>query len=343
MYFSKKYRKSSGRGLPYVNFNDCNELELKLIDWLGNDKLINESMGLLVLRLHILHEEENLIEFCNYNKEDNSFKCIINEKDIYDIKINNLNDKYKNKEIVVSRDDTEYTYLCEPVMNIELGMRITLSSYKKNCLYGLVKLTHYLSRDYVILDIDYMGYNLRLKVLKPKDLILPMFDSNGRYSKYRLESEEELISYLINLMPPFSLVDIYEVLREISLGNDIGIYPEVYLEISKNNKDNEKKITDLIHLRNGEIEKFGLTRVDTSKTLFLNKDGSWEYQCLDEECLVDFSMNVNGSKINYNVCIDEDMDIDVSRKFIRDNIESARCEIENVKVLSRKLFNNNTK
>lgn len=46
-------------------------------------------MGLVVLRLNIL-KEENVIEFCYYNMDDNSFKCIINDKDVYYIRINNL-------------------------------------------------------------------------------------------------------------------------------------------------------------------------------------------------------------------------------------------------------------
>ena len=79
MSCNKKFKKNSARSFPYVNFVDCEELELKLIDWLGNDRLLNETMGLLVLRLNILKEEENIIEFCCYNKEDNSFKCIIND------------------------------------------------------------------------------------------------------------------------------------------------------------------------------------------------------------------------------------------------------------------------
>jgi hypothetical protein len=134
MSYNKKYKKNSGRSFPYVNFVDCNELELKLVDWLGSDRILNETMGLVVLRLNILKEDENVIEFCDYNKDDNSFKCIINDKDVYYIRINNL-DNNKDKEIVVIDNDIEYTYKCESVNNIELGMRIVLASYKKDYLY----------------------------------------------------------------------------------------------------------------------------------------------------------------------------------------------------------------
>jgi len=196
MGYNKKYKKINGRSFPYVNFDDCNQLELKLIDWLGNDRLINETMGLVLLRLHILRDGNNLIEIRDYNNDDNSFKCVIDERYIYDIKINNLDDNDKDKEIVVNNDNILYTYVCESVNNIELGMRIRLSSYKKDYLYGLVKLTHYLSRDYVMFDIDYMGYDLRFRVVKPSDMVLSLFDEDGRYARYKLENEEGLISYL---------------------------------------------------------------------------------------------------------------------------------------------------
>ena len=50
MDYNKKCKRNSGRNLPFVNFIDCNELELKFIDWLTDDRLINESVGLLILR-----------------------------------------------------------------------------------------------------------------------------------------------------------------------------------------------------------------------------------------------------------------------------------------------------
>lgn len=336
MSYNKKYKKNSGRSFPYVNFVDCNELELKLIDWLPQDRLLNETMGLVVSRLHILKEEENLIEFCCYNKEDNSFKCIINEKDVYDIRIDNLDDKNKDKEIVVRDNDIERTYKCEKVNNIELGMRIVLSSYKKDYLYGLVKLTHYLSRDYTIFDIDYMDYFLRLKVVRPDNVKLPIFDNNGRYSRYTLDNEEGLISYLVNEVPMFDLIDIYESIYDISL-EDISIYPEIYLDMSYGK---DKNILDIIHLRYGELERFGITNIDDGKSLFLNRDNSWEYKNLDES-MFKFSMFVDNDRVNYNISIDKNSDIEIVMNMIKENILLANRDIKDVKVLSRRVVNMN--
>ena len=341
MDYSKKYKKNSGRSFPYVNFFDCNDLKLKFIDWFGNDKLINETVGLLVLRLDVLNEEENIIEFCCYNKEDNSFKCIINDKDIYMIKINNLDDKDKNKEIVVINNDIECTYKCEEVNNIELGMKVILSSYKRDYLGGLVKLEHYLSRDYVIYDLDYMDYHLKFKVLRPDNVKLSMFDDNGRYARYVLDNEEELINYLVNEGFKIDLVDIFKLVCEISLGNDISSYPEIYLEMSYGK---EKNILDLIHLKYGELERVGLTNVDKGYSLFFNKDNSWEYKNFSNELLVMFSMIVNGNNINYNVSVNNDSDMSLVMDMIRKNIVDANREKEKVKVLSRKIIgmNNNS-
>lgn len=332
MGYNKKYKKSNGRSFPYVNFDDCNQLELKLIDWLGNDRLIKETMGLVLLRLHILRDGNNLIEIRDYNNDDNSFKCVIDERYIYDIKINNLDDKDKDKEIVVNNDNIQYTYVCESVNNIELGMRIRLSSYKKDYLYGLVKLTHYLSRDYVMFDIDYMGYDLRFRVVKPSDMVLSLFDEDGRYARYKLENEEGLISYLVNLIPPFNLIDIYNNICEISLLDDISKYIEIYLEVSK--KD---KIIDLIHLRNGDIERFGITYND-GRSLFLNGDGSWEYYYSEDDEIDKFSMNVVDGKVNYNMCLDRELGYSKVDELIRDNTNYANMEIEKVKILSKKLI-----
>lgn len=336
MGYNKKLKKSNGRSFPYVNFTNCNQLELKLMDWLGNDRLINESMGLVLLRLHLLRDDDNLIEIRDYNSDDNSFKCIINERYIYDIRIDNLDDKNKDKEIVVNSDDIQYTYICEGVRNIELGMRIRLSSYKKDYLYGLVKLTHYLSRDYTMFDIDYMGYSLKFNVIKPNDMVLPIFDEDGKYARYKLENEEGLVLYLVNLIPPFNLVDVYNNICEISLLDDISKYREVYLEVSK--KD---KVIDLIHFMNGELERFGITYSD-ERSLFLNKDDSWEYYYSDMDTMNGFSMNVIDCKVNYNICVDRDYGHFRIGELIKDNMEYANMEIENVKVLSKKLINENS-
>jgi len=336
MGYSKKYKKNSGRSFPYVNFVDCNELELKLMDWLPHDRLLNETMGLIVLRLHILKEEENLVEFCCYNKEDNSFKCIVNEKDVYDIRIDNLNDKNKDKEIVVIDNDIERTYKCERVNNIELGMRIVLSSYKKDYLYGLVKLTHYLSRDYTMFDIDYMDYFLRLKVVRPDNVKLPIFDENGRYSRYTLDNEEGLISYLVNEVPSFNLVDLYESICDISI-EDISIYPEIYLDMSYGK---DRNILDIIYLKYGELERFGMTDIENGKSLFLNKDNSWEYKNLDES-MFKFSMFVDNDRVNYNISIDKNSDMEIVMDMIKNNILLANKDIKDVKVLSRRVVNMN--
>ena len=185
-------------------------------------------------------------------------------------------------------------------------------------------------------DIDYMGYNLKFKVVRPNDMVLPIFDEDGRYARYKLENEDGLISYLVNLIPPFNLVDVYNNICEISLLDDISKYREVYLEVSK--KD---KIIDLIHFMNGELERFGITYSD-GKSLFLNRDNSWEYYYSDIDTMNEFSMNVIDGKVNYNIYVDRDYGYFRIGELVKDNIEYANMEIEKVKVLSKKLINENS-
>ena len=129
------------------------------------------------------------------------------------------------------------------------------------------------------------------------------------------------------------MVDVYEAICEISLGNDISIYPEIYLDMTYGK---DKNILDVIHLRYGELDRFGITNIENDKSLFLNSDDSFEYREMDD-FVVKFSMKVEEDNVNYNISLNKNSDINLVMDMIRNSINDAKLLKEDVKVLSKKI------
>ena len=130
------------------------------------------------------------------------------------------------------------------------------------------------------------------------------------------------------------LIDVYKNICDISL-EDICVYPEIYLDMSYGK---DRDIIYLIHLRYGELERFGITNMDRCESLFLNKDDCWEYRCF-KDSLIKFSMMCDNDKIDYNISVDKEGNINSLVDMINNNRSDAKSLKEEVKILSRKVVN----
>lgn len=327
------YGKSS-RSIPTVIFNNCNELELLIRDWLGNDRIPNESMGLLMFKLGILNDENDVSELFSFNKEDCSFNCIINGCDVYNMKFKNLNVVGFNPEIEFSIGNVRYTYLCIPIENIELGMRVIKKSY--SVYENRVCYTRYMSLENALFTIDNGKYILEFGVSKPNEVGLSLFDGCGNYSKYELDNEDEVVKYLIGLKKQISLVDVYKDICRISLG-DICNYPRVLLKVSKRDMFGNRRITDLIHLENGRLERFGMTGLDTDRMVLIDKDGNWFYEMNRDDTFVKISSG-GTDKINYNICVSNNDSLNDVKLLVESNIDNANEDVNSIKKMVKKIF-----
>lgn len=329
---------SYSRTIPTVNF-DSKELELLMMDFMMKNfegkKSINEYMRLVMLRLGFNLEDK--IRLCNFDrnsKKDQYFKCIVNDNRYYEIKFENV-DNNLNTRISLVDYNKEITYECIPLSLSELGVRII--PVKEKVMYADgVTYVRELDRDKAKFEVIFEDYKFVLEVVRPKELELPMYDNNGKYSRYRLDNEELLKNYLVDFFPILTngdIVSVYKKVCEISLGSGVSKYPDLSLSFSFCDK-----VTDLIHLKNGELERFGVTLLKMGRTIFLNKDGSWSYEIYDKEDLFKIIMNVDDDKTNYDISIKNGCDIDLISEIIQSDTYTVKENIVNVRKLVNKTF-----
>lgn len=317
------------------------ELESFLMDFMlenvSDARGVIQYIGLVMIRLGF--KPEDRIELRNFNGDckDKYFQCVVNGSDYYDMRFENVGNKKQHTKITLVNFNKAVTYECFPLSLSELGVRVI--PVREEIVYadGIKYIREY-SRENAKYIVSYFDYQVELDVVNPKDVDLPMYDNNGNYSRYRVDNEEMLVSYLsdfFSLWNERDIVKIYKNICSISLGNDLRKYGEVTLKCLFNDK-----VTDLIHLKSGELEHFGVTLLNIGRTLFLNKDGSWSYGFNDENNLFTYSMNVNDHKTEYNIEYDNNIDSTVISEVIESDTDDVLRNIDNVKKLVRKLFNN---
>ena len=333
---SKSYYKKSGRSIPTVILNDCNDLELMINSWFGQGISPWKVIGLLMYKLQILSDKDSVVEIYNYNKESNTFSCIVDKVKIYEIKFNNINLKGINPEIEVRLLNKKEVFECIDTLGVELGMIVQKKSY--SIYRDGICYTRYLSRDNAKYMFDNGEYLLELDVFKPYDEIIPLFDELGCYAKYKLDNEEDLVNYMEGLRYPASIIDIYKDICNISLLDDIGKYPMIILKLKRKSFTNEDKVISLIHLENGNLIEFGMQIVGTDKIVFIDKDGKWSYENNVNDSLVRISSSDKYNNITYYIDAKYNVDLSKIKLMFEDNIDNAYRDIDDTKVLVRKLF-----
>ena len=317
-----------GRGIPGISFEN-EETKLGIANLYSDKEDIYEYLALILLRFEF--EPEDMIFICNYNKEDNSFDCVRDKEFVCRLRI----DK-DNNEIIVSKYNEERGYKCIIEERAEIGMIIMLDRYIYMCQDGTVY-ARYFSRDYAKFVVEDCGYRLELQIDRPKYIKLDLFDEDGKYAKYRLDNETYIMEYLMEYALYQDITNVYNTLS-IHYLDDVSRYPNFYLRKYKIGKN--EKLVDLVHLKNGELEKFGMT--DYGMTVFLDKDNNWTYKVSKDDAVpVDFSMSSCDGKVSRSFSFDEK---DTSVKEYIDNeidseVETALDEVRDIKKLTRRMFN----
>ena len=327
------------RTVPKVSFSS-KELELYMYNFMKDNMVdangVNGYIGLVMLRLGFKTEDKILLSnFSNDNKEG-YFQCIVNDDMNYLIKFENVMNKKMHTRISLLYFNKLITYECFPLRLSEIGVRIipVLESIKYD---DGVCYTREYSRDNAKYIVEYLDYRIELDVVRPRDVELAMYDEFGKYSRYRIDNEDLIVDYFSDfyrLWNDKNIVKVYKTICELSLGNNTRKYGDVVLSCFKNDD-----MTDLIELKNGELERFGITLSEMGRTLFLNRDGNFSVICKND--LFSYVMNFYDNKINYNVDIDNSIDDDLVSKMIKNDKIDIKNEVGNVKKLVRKLFNNN--
>lgn len=153
--------------------------------------------------------------------------------------------------------------------------------------------------------------------------------------KINLKNELELEKYLSSLVFPLSITDLYNNICNIC-EIDVNKYPSFSVEVSKNDENSQKKITDMISLKNGIVNEFCITK--DGKRIYVSNNGDWSYDMIDLD-LVSFSLESKNQKINCIVSSNSNSELDdYTDSLIKYDISTARKEVEDTKVLVRSMF-----
>lgn len=338
------------RTYPYVTFNS-KELENFMCDFMIkytdgyrncnrfviNSNSVNEYIGMVLLRLGFKSDDKVELRDISFYDDVRIVSCVVNGIDYYELKFINVNNNRFNTKITLVNYNEEYTYECISCMVSGIGMKMIRSKELEMYADG-VSYVRELSDNNARFKLKYDDYEIELYVEKPKGLELPLYDSNWEYARYRLDNEIDVKNYLIDFFSIIKsdILKVYNKIVDLSLGEDISKYPEFILKFSYCNK-----VSDLIHLKYGELERFGVTLLRFNRSLFINKDGSFDYEFNDWENKFNLNMNVNEDKVIYNIAIDNDSDVSIISDIIQDDIHIVNSEIGNIKKLVRKIFDKN--
>lgn len=314
------------RTVPNVEF-DSNDSELELSKIFNVNINFNYYFGLVLLRLGI--EPEDRIMISNYEKNDCSFDCIINNIGSCRIRIERNSN---NMEIIVNRDNLELGYVCEKSEVSEVGMRISLGRYIFRYPDGSI-FTRYLSRKnakFVIWQDDSI---LELELERPTDIELPLYDDNGCYAKYRIDNEQDIIEYLLSLDCNNELENVYFEINRMYI-TDISMYPYFVLRRYKKNKDDIFKIVDLISFKNGNLDKFGKTFDENY--IYVDSKDNWSFEIPSKGTFpVDFSISKQDGRVICSFSCNEECNVEsYMNKVLASDIETAY----EAKLKIRKLF-----
>ena len=164
-------------------------------------------------------------------------------------------------------------------------------------------------------------HNLSITIRKPA--------TNGYSSeKYRLNNEDELQEYLLNVALPVDIDELYKRIRDISLG-DISEYPEIHI-IAKDITNGEDKITDEIVLVGGDL--YVHTNTKNGRTITIDGNGNWTFS--NSKVLIEKS---NDGKVSYTLNMDSYDEL-VSN-LARNQFVQASEEVQDVKQYTKSIFN----
>lgn len=256
--------------IPKVIFK-TEELRLKVDFWLEQNKF-NISFNEVLLNLGFKKTDTIFLEEC-----DSIGLHLLNEVTLK-YYLNELSAIEENKitlssgttpSVTIKTINSKRRYECLYEIKDEKNIKFNLVYYSIN--YGTFNRVYQrqLSDNILQYIIEESDYTLKIKVVKPNDLKLEQLECNSSHSNFELTNENKLFQYLINLKFPISIIKVYNEICKISL-DDIKKYPDFSLKFTKYNKINRFDETlDLLHLINGNLEEFIITK--DGFTLYLDQ------------------------------------------------------------------------
>ena len=148
-----------------------------------------------------------------------------------------------------------------------------------------------------------------------------------------LNNELLFVEYLKGLNNPYDIVNVYNKLCEISIGNELDKYPMISLTEYKKSVNNWKMLNS-ISIKNGQIDN--VIRTSNGKTISCDGKGNWSYVLEDKDVTLSIS---SSDKTTFNIVAKNDDTIDeYVNGLLKHDVGVARKEANDFKVrIKRKL------
>ena len=299
-----------------------NGIKREILEWvkfLGGEKFeqVLLDIGFNKDDIVYLYEKNNNLEYCYSVNEDEkntnnfiklSFGAFMDRGSSIDIW---NNEGYKNYSFVEDNFDNE--------------KRIFKLSINEKKISRDISYRRYFDSYYALFEIKNKDYKF--------EFIVSNY-SNDKENIIKLDNEDKLEEYLVNLIFPVDIIDVYKNIVDIC-NLDVSKYQSFEIKIIPSKVG---KKGDMIELKDGEFIQINMTK--NGKRICLNKNDVWSYEMVDDDSLAKFSMFYSNNNVSYNISSKNNGEMnEYVESLLEYDISMARSEVDDVKKLVRMLFN----
>ena len=144
---------------------------------------------------------------------------------------------------------------------------------------------------------------------------------------FYLGNEEELMQYLLSLSSPIDIVEVFQKVRELSLGDDLSKYSNILIKVFKS-EENKEIETDVIEICYGKVRQ--IKKTQDNKTISFDENDNWTFE--------NPSLSVKKGDGKIKISMDSSSSDELVGISPLDSYIKAGEEVEKVQKLVRNLF-----
>lgn len=177
------------------------------------------------------------------------------------------------------------------------------------------------------LSLSNGSHNLELNISRPNYNV----DDPRRDEDFVLKNEDELRQYLLGLSFPINIGEVYKDICRISI-DSVRSFPKFKLIVKEKTDKDKEKITDMVSLSYGNLEKFVMTK--DGRTIGLDGDDNWSYG------LGNLSLSQQDGAVSYSLsAVPQKEFLAVASPF--EQLDKANKEVNQAKVYVKSILGNN--
>lgn len=204
-------------------------------------------------------DKDNFSFNCHFNNSGNDANISLRWGDMMDF----------NPEFTINyqNESKTYDYLAEAEEKIA---RLKLQHYTVKNPENGNSCYRYLSPYTADFTLTNGEYSFSIEIKRPESIKVDVFSDYV----FRLKDEKQLQQYLLGLIFPLEINEVYKKVCEISTSL-INEYPSFKIEVERKLNEKNNKTTDMISLNYGQLKNFIITK--SGRTITIDSYGNWSY------------------------------------------------------------------